>query len=109
MFFKFIVNFLARMMSKSHYVQKVGIWAYEDSYSQTFGSSSVKLFMESYFDLVICVMVNLLALIQTNNIKSFYETKLDAACSTICIIFAMLFFVYPIWGAIKIYKNQGSL
>ena len=68
--------------------------------------------MESYFDLVICTMINLLALSQTKSSEefmSFFETPLDAACSTMVLIFSLLFFVYPIWGAAKISMNQGKL
>ena len=68
--------------------------------------------MESYFDLVICTMINILALYQTKNnqeFKSFFETPLDATCSTMALIYSFLFFAYPIWGAVKIVMNQGKL
>jgi hypothetical protein len=68
--------------------------------------------MESYFDLVICTMINILALYQTKNnqeFKSFFETPLDATCSTMALIYSILFFAYPIWGAVKIVMNQGKL
>ena len=68
--------------------------------------------MESYFDLVICTMINILALYQTKNSQefmSFFESPLDSACSTMAIIYSFLFFAYPIWGAAKIIMNQGKL
>ena len=110
--FKFTVNFLAKKMNKLHYARRAGIWAYEDNYPKAFGSSSVKLFMESYFDLVICTMINVLALCQaetSEEFNSFFATPLDAACSTISIVLSLLFIVYPIWGALKIRFNQGNL
>jgi len=68
--------------------------------------------MESYFDLVICTMINVLALIQakdSDDFNSFFGTSWDAACSTLVIIYSLLFMIYPLWGAIKISLNQGKL
>lgn len=107
-FFTFLLNSFARLCAKRHYARKIGMWAYEENYIVTFNQSTVKLFMESYFDLVICTTINLIALLQTKNIKefkTFFETPSDAICSTLSIIYSFLFIIYPLWGLIKINAN----
>jgi hypothetical protein len=53
---------LARFLHKNYYARKLGIWAYEDSYTNTFGQASAKLFMESYFELLIFTLINIIAI-----------------------------------------------
>jgi hypothetical protein len=59
--FKICVNYLAKKLSKNHYARRLGIWAYEDSYPGVFGVASSKLFMESYFELFIFTIINVVA------------------------------------------------
>jgi len=68
--------------------------------------------MESYFDLVFCASINIWALIHfrdLTDLKSFFETPLDVLASTFTIIYFILLLVYPIFGFIGVYKNQGRL
>jgi len=53
---------LAKILNKNYYARKLGIWAFEDSYTSVFGVASSKLFMESYFELFIFTVVNVLAM-----------------------------------------------
>ena len=71
MIFKASVNQIAKLLAKNYYARKLGIWAYEDRYLGNFVLSSVKLFMESYFDLTICVGIQLYALYETKSIPEF--------------------------------------
>lgn len=54
---------LARVFSDYRYARSMGIWAYEENYLVNFGRNTVKLFMESYFDIVFCACLNFWALI----------------------------------------------
>jgi len=63
MLFKVSINMLARVFSDYRYARSMGIWAYEENYLVNFGRNTVKLFMESYFDIVFCACLNFWALI----------------------------------------------
>jgi hypothetical protein len=90
----------------------MGMWAYEDRYGQNVKTRSVKLFMESYFDLTFACSVNVLAFMEVRNLKGlepFFGTPLDIACSVIVIIYACLLVFFPLYGLVTIWKNQGML
>jgi hypothetical protein len=90
----------------------VGIWAYEDSYTNTFAQASAKLFMESYFELFIFTLINIIAMvdsIQLGILGQFFSTPLEITSSVLVFIIVFTFFVYPIYGAVSIHKNQGRL
>ena len=112
MLFKFCLNQLAKLMYKSHYARLVGQFAYEDHYLINLSRDSIKLFMESYFDLVFCAMINIWALTHFQNsadLQSFFETPLDVLASTLTIIYSILLLIYPVFGYIGVWKNQGRL
>lgn len=109
MLFKILINLIARVFSGCYYARLVGMWAYEDAYLKNFGRDSVKLFMESYFDLVFCVCINIWALLHTPDFMAFFSTPLDAACTCLSIILSILILMYPVYGMVVIHKNQGML
>jgi len=106
--FKIAINMLAKLMKKSHYARRMGMSFFEDEYLSNLNRSSVKLFIESYFDLVFCASINLYALFQNKNIsdlRSFFETPLDVLSSCLTIIYCILLITYPIFGFVLIRKN----
>lgn len=112
MVFKCFVNQLAIRMSKFFYARKVGIWAYEDAYFSNLSGNSVKLFMESYFDLMFCNSLGIRTLVSCKNydeFASFFGTPLEVMSSSITILYFLLLTMYPIYGFVMIHKNQGKL
>ena len=68
--------------------------------------------MESYFDLCFGVAINLLAFFELRTfgeLEPFFGTPLDIACSVIVIIYALLLVLFPLYGFVAIWKNQGKL
>jgi hypothetical protein len=83
---------------------------YEESYWNAFVKGTFKLFLESYFDLVMCVMLNFYAFITMDDEwSSFFATRDDALCSTITIIYSVLVLFFPLMCWIMIQRHQGQL
>ena len=60
---------------------------------------SYKLFLESYFEVVVCSTINVIAFINyRDDFKSFFSTVSDAICSIITIVFSALVLLFPIVG-----------
>jgi hypothetical protein len=109
---KWFFNKLAVCLACYFYPRLMGMWAYEDRYGQNVKTRSIKLFMESYFDLTFACSVNVLAFMEVRNLKGlepFFGTPLDIACSVIVIIYACLLVFFPLYGLVTIWKNQEIL
>ena len=86
------------------------MFVYKENYWREFSMASIKLFLESYFDIVMCVMLNFVAFIKMEDEwSSFFATKTDAMCSTLTIIFSSLIFFFPVLAHYWIRKNQDRL
>ena len=112
MVFKVMLNQLAKLFYENHYARRVGMRFYEENYLVNFGRESVKLFMESYFDLAFCTIINLNYLWHSKNLDAFitnFDTPLDSLVSIITIVYTLLLVIYPIYGFIGIHNNQGRL
>lgn len=107
--FKWIVSKLfVRLLykcKKNETILKIGIWGFDEQFLQTYNYANLKLFLESYLDIVICVSLNMNAL-TTNNYSEFglfWSTFDDVFCSLITIISFFCLLVFPIYGIIKIH------
>lgn len=110
--FKISLNQLAKTLNKNYYARKLGIWAYEDSYTSVFGVASSKLFMESYFELFIFTIINVLAFegaIKTGDFKQFYSTPLEVVSTSLVGAYLLLFLIYPLFGAVLICMNAEKI
>ena len=58
-FVMYFINKICTCCPSNQYVRRLGMFVYEQSYLKSLINASLKLFLESYFDLVICTMVNL--------------------------------------------------
>ena len=54
--------------AKNKTVRQIGIFVHSKNYVHDFISASFKLFLESYFDIVICTMINLVAFKRSKNL-----------------------------------------
>jgi hypothetical protein len=57
--FQYFLNRLAVNHAAHKWARKLGIFVYKPDYNLLMKESTVKLFMESYFDLCICTFINL--------------------------------------------------
>tara|TARA_B110001469_G_scaffold112382_1_gene115142 strand:+ start:54 stop:383 length:330 start_codon:yes stop_codon:yes gene_type:complete len=106
------LNQLAKILNKNYYARKLGIWAWEDSYTSVFGVASSKLFMESYFELFIFTIVNVLAIdgsLKAGDFEQFYSTPLEVISTSLVGMYLLLFLIYPLFGAVLIYTNAEKI
>jgi len=89
-------------------LRRLGMLAYEDSYWNEFIKASYKLFLESYFDLVMCVLLNLFAFVKMDDEwSSFFATRDDALCSTVTVLWGFMVLFFPLIAWHLIHHNQG--
>jgi hypothetical protein len=69
--------------------------------------------MESYFDLAMCALLNMLAFAEKVNgeykFYQFWSTSDDILCSVLTIIYTVFLIGFPVYGHIQILKYLGSL
>ena len=68
---RWVLNTMARCCAKSARMRKLGIYSYESSYIGNFWMASLKLYIESYFDLVMCSLLACLAWLEIRLEQSF--------------------------------------
>ena len=69
--FFYLINKICVYSARYSLARKIGIFVYEDNYLGSFIDGVVKLFLESYFDIVICTFINLTAFIRAKNFDDF--------------------------------------
>lgn len=105
-----LTNKTCTCFAGSKIVRKIGIAVHSNNYFHDFVASSFKLFLESYFDIVICTMLNLVSFKRSKNVSDFAEffgTRDDAVCSTITIVYTImiLFFPFYVYKVIRSYEG----
>jgi hypothetical protein len=86
----------------------MGMWAYEDSYSREATQGTLKLFLEGYFDLILCAFLMFLA-ISTSDGKDydeFFKGFNNRFCFSLTVFYAISLFIFPIFGIYKIYVGS---
>ena len=73
---------------------------------------TLKLYLESYFDLVICSLINLDAFIVAESyeeLKMFFtQSSDDIFCSVTTIFYGILMLSFPVFGYMLVKKYQGK-
>lgn len=114
-FLKAIINRIAVHCSRKPMARKIGIWAYEKSYKKTMWQAALKLFIECYFDLTMCVMLSVLSFFELGDegfMSLFTSPKMnksDKMATVLTLVYSLLIIVVPIWGYIGIKSNLKSL
>ena len=104
------LNKVSAHFPRSSWARKVGMRFYEDNYCREFAKASCKLFLESYFDIVMCVMLNSFAFFKmSDGWQSFFETRDDAICSSITLLYTAFILSFPAITGVIIHRNQGRL
>lgn len=68
---KYFINRVAVTFAKNSYARSMGIRVHEDNYLKALAASSIKLYMESYFDIVFCTLINMDALVESGSADDF--------------------------------------
>lgn len=94
------INAVCVYFSYNTYARKVGIFVYEEDYRKELKNSTLKLFLESYYDLVICAFINFTAfyLVPSAEFGSFWSGRDNIVCSITTIVHAICIFVFPFYG-----------
>ena len=83
---------------------------YQKSYWNSLIQSSCKLFLESYFDLVICTLINLFAFIEYNSeFATFFIGSSNKLSSVSTIVFTVLITLFPLTTWFIINFSQADL
>ena len=111
-FGRYLLNSMARCCPTSVRCRKLGIYAYEASYTGNLWTSTVKLFIESFFDLTMCAMLANLSFLEIPKGASFaslFSNRDDAISSTLSLLYTLLVLVAPVIGYFSIKRNLGNL
>lgn len=110
---KFLVNKIAVYFAKYEFCRLIGMRVYSESLWQDFKIGGLKLFIESYFDLAMCSLLNVLAFFEKRGGKydfyDFWQTRDDIVCSILAIVYAIIIMAFPFYGYKQITKNFKQL
>jgi hypothetical protein len=109
-FVRMLGQALAVKFSKHERFRKLGIKTYSGSYWNEMKYEVFKLFLESYFDLVLCALLNYLSFEKDGKgIYNFTETFDDSLCTSITVVYLVLLLVAPFYGLYKIWRSRDEL
>lgn len=109
---RFILNSMARCCPTSARCRRLGIYAYEESYTGNLWTAAVKLFIESFFDLTMCAMLANLSFLEIpagTSFASLFDNRDDAISSTFSLLYTLLVLVAPLIGYFAIKRNLADL
>ena len=107
----YCINKVCTWFPKKPLARKIGVSVYKDSYIGSSVDSTLKLFLESYFDGVICTSINITAFIKTKNndeLLEFFTGRDNLICSIITITHVFFVLFFPIYSNYLIKNNQGN-
>ena len=83
------------------FIKDVGVATYSSDYSGEYSYANQKLFLESYYDVVMCSCINTIAFMESKNFEDFkefwnsFDNVLNSTVTCICLV---LIIVFPIYG-----------
>jgi len=88
------------------------MWAYEDSYSRETTQGTLKLFLESYFDLLLCGFLLFSVIYHARHNEKEYDAFFkgfnNRFCFGLTIFYAIALLFFPIFGIYKIYRGNKN-
>lgn len=106
----FLINSMAAKCSRFKCCRKLGVHVHEDSYKTALWQSIFKLFVESYFDLVMCAALGLLAFVDEGvKFTDFWQTIDDSVNSSVSILYSIFVVAALFWFFSIITRNLKSL
>lgn len=90
----------------------MNVWA--EDWKQDISNEVSKLFLESYFDISMCVLLAFLSYVERDRqgkieFLSFFETPNDIWCTILCLIHMFLIIIFPWVGYYRINSNFDRL
>ena len=105
-------NFSVKFLRRYKIARELGIYVYQDDHLKEIGMETLKLYLECYFDLVICSFINIDAFLEAETkeeLKKFFtQSNDDIFCSTLTIFYGVLVFTFPVFGYMLVRKYQGK-
>jgi len=88
----------------------MGMWAYEDSYSREATQGTLKLFLEAYFDLILCGFLMFLVISgsEGKDYDEFFKGFNNRFCFALTVFYAVSLFIFPFFGIYKIYRGSKN-
>ena len=107
--FRKLINWLGKTFSRVKCFRKLAILFYNPDKSSFIGASQ-RLFMEGYFDIVMCCFINLQGfIIHYHEIEEFTSTRDDIMNSIVALLYTFLMIGFPIWTFLTIWENFKRL
>mgnify|MGYP006893271306 CR=1 FL=1 len=109
---KKLINWLCVRLAKYKYARIIGIYVSETNAELNLWNSYLKLFLESYFDICFCSMLNTIALgeaISQGNIYEHFSTTSNICVSVITLLYDLALIIFPIYAYLVIKKNFNNL
>ena len=111
-FGKLVIIWLATKFAQNKYARLVGIYFYEPNKDIRLKNAYLKLFLESYFDICFCAMLNSIAFKESNDhgeLSLHFSTLSNISCSVITIFYDFALLTFPVYGYLVVKKNFETL
>ena len=109
---KLIITWAATKFASNRWIRKVGLYFYEPNKDQRLWNTYLKLFLESYFDICFCAMLNSIAFKESADIDELplhYSTLSNIWCSIATIFYDFALITFPVYGYLIIRDNFDTL
>ena len=80
-----------------------------DNDPKSLRKGTLRLWLESYFDVSIITFLNIMAWIETDDITKFFSTVPDFVNSILVLVSLVAIIWFPVWIFINIYRYKDDL
>ena len=106
---RFLINKVCVSNARQPVARTIGTYVYSDN-PYMVRQATLRLFLESYFDVVFCAFLNMLAFSEATSAMDFLEyfgTLDDVMNSSVAIVCFILVLIFPFWVYRRIKANFG--
>lgn len=111
--FMSLLHRLLKVCYRSWTARSISLWVYTKDYWQLAKNALQKLFIESYFDLLFCSILNVVALIQSQaedgSIYEHFSTWHDVLNSSLTILYSLAILILPVYWSSLLMMNFSDL
>jgi hypothetical protein len=101
---------VARKCAKYRWARNLGIKSYSSAYLEELKYETVKIFLESYFDLALCAALNWISFFRdADSFSEFLGNFDDSLCTSLTLIHIVLLLIAPFYGFYMIIKHKKEL
>lgn len=111
---KKLAGLVAKCQAHRKWFRKLGIRVYSKSYAKDLKDELIRLFIESYYDIAMCVVLHNISMNLTDDngvsLRSVYFTNAtDSWITVLNLVFTIAVIITPFWCEIIIKKNEDKL